>query len=249
MKDMRKRLSLFKAKIMHFFKYSLIYTILPSLYFNFHYLPFKQAVRLPILLYKPHFNCLQGKIRIESDNIYMGMIKLGFLIGNCYPNTGVTWYNKGEIVFEGSCQIGNNSHIVVLPTGCVKFGEKFSATTTCRLYCGFYIQFGYSVSLGWDVTIMDTNMHPICDLERTKYAKAYGKVAIGDYNWISSQSMIMHSVISPPYMIFAARSVITRRTDFESYSMWGGSPLRLLKKGVIRDWGSDQIVYKKYILD
>lgn len=26
-----------------------------TLYFNFHYLPFKQAVRLPIYLHKPYF--------------------------------------------------------------------------------------------------------------------------------------------------------------------------------------------------
>lgn len=35
-----------------------------SIYFNFHYLPFKQAMRLPIWLYKPHFLALKGKIII-----------------------------------------------------------------------------------------------------------------------------------------------------------------------------------------
>lgn len=40
--------------------------IIPTIYFNFHYLPFKQAVKLPILLYKPHFLNLKGKIIISG---------------------------------------------------------------------------------------------------------------------------------------------------------------------------------------
>ena len=30
-----------------------------SIWFNFHYLPFSQAMKLPILLYKPHFKALK----------------------------------------------------------------------------------------------------------------------------------------------------------------------------------------------
>lgn len=29
---------------------------LKTVYFNFHYLPFKQAVKLPIYLHRPHFH-------------------------------------------------------------------------------------------------------------------------------------------------------------------------------------------------
>lgn len=47
------------------------------LYFNFKYLPFRQALKIPILLYKPHFMGLSGKINIEGP-ISFGMISLGF---------------------------------------------------------------------------------------------------------------------------------------------------------------------------
>jgi len=30
--------------------------IIPTLYFNFHYLPWRQAIKLPIVLYKPHLS-------------------------------------------------------------------------------------------------------------------------------------------------------------------------------------------------
>lgn len=39
-------------------------SIIQSIYFNFHYLPYKQAFRLPILLYRPKFLKLQGSIAI-----------------------------------------------------------------------------------------------------------------------------------------------------------------------------------------
>ena len=38
-----------------------------TVYFNFHYLPFRQAIHLPILLYKPHLKELKGKVLISSN--------------------------------------------------------------------------------------------------------------------------------------------------------------------------------------
>lgn len=36
-----------------------------SIYFNFHYLPFGQAIHLPILLYKPRILKSKGHVKIE----------------------------------------------------------------------------------------------------------------------------------------------------------------------------------------
>jgi hypothetical protein len=44
-----------------------------SLFFNLKYLPIRQAVKLPILLYKPHFISLHGHINIDYDNIRFGI--------------------------------------------------------------------------------------------------------------------------------------------------------------------------------
>ena len=45
----------------------LLRAIISSLYFNFKYLPFNQALKLPILLYKPYFKELKGKVVIDSN--------------------------------------------------------------------------------------------------------------------------------------------------------------------------------------
>lgn len=39
-------------------------SIFSTIYFNFHYLPFRQAVHLPIILYKPHLVKLKGNVNI-----------------------------------------------------------------------------------------------------------------------------------------------------------------------------------------
>ena len=94
--------------------FRLLRSLPASVYFNFHYLPLRQAVKLPILLYKPRFLELKGTVRIEDDNIRTGMIKLGFPTVSLYPNSGIMFENHGgEIVFKGRTKIGNASSISI----------------------------------------------------------------------------------------------------------------------------------------
>lgn len=81
--------------------------ILHSVFFNFHYLPFHEAVKLPILLYKPKLLKLKGTIKIkQEDKIGFGMIRLGFPEVSLYPNTGIVFENYGgTVVFKGQCCI------------------------------------------------------------------------------------------------------------------------------------------------
>ena len=66
-----------------------------TIFFNFYYLPFKQAILLPIWIYRPHFIKLGGVISIECNNVKPGMIRLGFLGGRMYPNNGIQWAHRG----------------------------------------------------------------------------------------------------------------------------------------------------------
>ena len=86
--------------------------LLPSLWFNLKYLPFKQAIKLPILLYRPTFLRLKGSVVIESDDIRFGMIKLGLFTSAVYPNSGITIRNDGILLFKGECYIGNDTYII-----------------------------------------------------------------------------------------------------------------------------------------
>ena len=108
-------------------------SIISTIYFNFHYLPFSQAVKLPILLYKPKLKEMKGSIKINGK-LKFGMIKLGFPTVSLYPNSGIMYENHGgKILFWGQCAIGNNSAISIGSKGQVEIGDRCSAFTTFRL--------------------------------------------------------------------------------------------------------------------
>lgn len=74
--------------------------ILHSVFFNFHYLPFHEAVKLPILLYKPKLLKLKGTIKIkQEDKIGFGMIRLGFPEVSLYPIQGLYLKIMEELLF------------------------------------------------------------------------------------------------------------------------------------------------------
>lgn len=215
--------------------------LIPSLIFNFKYLPFKQAIKLPVLVYKAHFLELKGSVIIDCQNIRRGMIQLGFLRAATYPNTGITWRNRGKVIFKGSCIIGNDSHIIVGKQGTLTLGDDFKATASIKIVSECSITFGKHARFGWGGIMMDTNFHPLYDMEKKKFKRAFSPIVIGDYNWFGLQCFVMHGVQTPERCIFGARSVVNRGGQFEPYCVHGGSPVRVLSRNVMRDYDHDLV--------
>lgn len=219
--------------------------LLPSLWFNFKNLPFKQAVKLPILLYKPNFLELNGSVVIESENIRFGMIKLGMYTSALFPNSGIVIKNEGEIIFKGKCYIGNDSYIVCGKQGKIVFGNDFRATVGLKIVSECGIKFGEHVLVGWRAIFIDTNFHPLYDIEKEKVKRAFAPINIGDNNWFGMYCLIMPGVTTPKCSIFGARTTVTRGGNYESYCVHGGSPIRVLSRNVKRIIGQDAV--KNYV--
>ena len=69
-----------------------------TLYFNFRYFPFKQALKIPVILYKPRFIACKGKVVIEKS--------LDDIKGNVH---------KLQLAFEGGAfpeELGKELHIL-----------------------------------------------------------------------------------------------------------------------------------------
>lgn len=215
--------------------------LIPSILFDFRYLPFKQAIKLPVWVYKMRLLSQRGIISIESDRIYSGMIQLGFPRCATYPNNGITWRNRGKVVFKGSCKIGNDCYVIVGKQGTLTFGNDFKANAGMKLVSECSITFGNHTRFGWGGIMMDTNFHPLYDIEKKKYKRAFSPIVIGDYNWFGLQCYIMHGVHTPERCIFGARSIVTRGGQFEPYCVHGGSPIRVLSRNVMRNYDNDRI--------
>lgn len=216
--------------------------LIPSLYINFWYLPFKQAIRFPILIRKPHFHTIgKGRIVIDAPRIYTGMIRLGTFEVATFPDNGISLKHEGLIIFRGKCRIGNDCHIVCGKHGKITFGQGFMATAGLKMVSQCGITFGKYARIGWGSIIIDTNFHPLYDMEKKRFKKPFGEIHIGDNNWLGLQCVMMPGVTTPERCIFGARTVITRGGNYEPYCVHGGSPVRVLSRNVMRIIGQDQI--------
>ena len=216
-----------------------------NLYFNFRYLPFRQAVKLPIIIGKMHLVSCKGKVVIDAPRITPGMIHLGFREVSLYPDNGFTWDNKGAtVIFRGHCIIGNDSYFSCGGGSTVDIGDDFVATAGMKLVSYRGIRFGQSARLGWDVVVMDTNFHPLYDMEKKQFKRASGPIDIGDFNWFGQGCHIMHSTATPERCIFGMGTIVTRGCEKESYCVMGGSPVRVLTRNVMRIIGQDMETYE-----
>ncbi len=202
-----------------------------TVYFNFHYLPFKQAVKLPILLYKPHFQELKGCIKIESENIRRGMICLGVYDVNIYPNTGIMLDIRGNITFKGSCRIGNASYFTS-NGGSIVFGDNFHATTSLRLINYDYIEFGDNVLVGWDCMICDNDFHTLSDVATGYDMSVKGPICIGNKVWVANGCSIMKNSSIPSNTIVSSKSLVNKNMEIPEYSLIAGTPAKLKKQNV-----------------
>lgn len=211
-----------------------------SIFFCFYYLPFRQAWKLPVILYKPKLIKLKGTVRIEGP-VSTGMVKLGENIVHVYPHSGIAFENNGgEIIFKGKCIVGANSAISVGPKGKLVVGENFAASTSLKCCCWHEIVIGKDCRCGWDVIMMDTSFHRIKDINGQKIGKGYSTIRLGDHTWLATRSMVMPGAETCLHTIVAASSLLNRKYD-ESYVLLAGAPAIVKKRGVWRDLNDDRM--------
>lgn len=213
-----------------------------SIYFNFHYLPFRQAIHLPIILHKPNFIKLNGTIRIEGP-VSKGMIELGKNLNILYPDGGITFENLGgEIIFRGKVKIGSSSAISVGPNGRLEFGDAVLGTAELRLVCYHHICLHDNVRLGWETVVMDTAFHRLKDMEGNFITIGYAPIELSRNTWISTRCMVMPGTKTAPYTIVGANSMTNKKYD-ESYVLLAGSPAAVKKRGIWRDFSDDEVIF------
>lgn len=233
--------------------FSIIYLVPLSLIFCFRNLPFKQAIKLPILIcpsslfpfiWKNIILKPKGRFLINCKSVKTGMIRLGVNLVSIYPNKGILIDNKKEIVFNGKCVIGNGSILSVLPTGSLQFGDKFYATTTLRVVCAQKIVFGDNCLIGWDNLFMDTDLHVIKKYSsNSRLGVGYKPIRIGANNWFCMKTVSLKGTITPDFTIVANNSVL--RDDYSNignYCIIGGvDEVKIKKRDVYLDRQDNQI--------
>lgn len=203
-----------------------------TIYFNLKYLPFRQAVKLPILLSsKVYLREMKGKIRIEGP-ITTGLIKIGFGKVGIFDNrrSRSIWEVYGEVVFCGKANIGHGSKISVGKDGKLVIGSRFVVTAETAIVSHHSVEIGNDCLFSWDILIMDTDFHELKD-ETGSVMNAPKPVKIGDKVWIGCRSLILKGAEIPNGCVIGANSTVSKKLEKEN-GLYVGQPCRLSKAGV-----------------
>lgn len=221
------------------------YYLLHSVFFNFYYLPFKQAIKLPIILYNPVFFSLKGKMKIDSNNISPGMIRLGLGGVSIFPDImGIHYENHGGvIVFKGKCEIGSSSSISIGKDAIIVFGENFKATYGCKIVSYSQIIFGDNVLVGWDCLFVDSDFHVMYDASTDTMTQSRYPIHIGNNNWFAMKCTILKGTSTPDFCTVGASSLLNKKYILEPRCFLAGNPAKLISSDLYWDKSKDKIDY------
>lgn len=188
------------------FRFEYIRILYYSFIFNFHVLPFKQALRFPFILYVRVNVISNNKLIVE--NIRTGMIRIGRQRSPIHSPSRINWKNQGIIVFKGKCLLGHSMMIQTGKDGYLEFGNMTAFNCGCNISCEQKILFKERSKISWDCQFYDTDFHPILDLERNTTLKMNGPIIIGENCWIGHNVIVSKGVKLANEVIVSSGSVV-----------------------------------------
>lgn len=201
-----------------------------TIYFNFRVLPFKQAVKLPIWFYvRPSFLCC-GTVKVDSEHIRPGIVKLGGRISKMNPWKQFRWNNSGTVIFHESIFVADHSFFCIEPNGILELGENVMFNCNAQIFCNNKITIGNDCAFGWNVSIIDEDYHAIVDMVSGKTKKTSAPIAIADHCWIANYCTVLKGSKLPKGSIVSSHSVVKNKFKKEN-SIYAGNPLTLVDEG------------------
>lgn len=198
-----------------------------TVYINFKYLPFKDAVKLPIWIsHHVWLLKLRGKINIEAP-IKFGMIRIGF------GGVGIFDRKKsrtileinGMITFKGKTEIGHGSKLSI--AGELVLGKNFIITAETSIICFKKIVIGDDCLFSWECLIMDTDFHTIKNLEN-KILNEDKEIVFGNKVWMGCRCTILKGTKVEDEVVIAANSCVNSAIKGSNLIV-AGNPAKVVK--------------------
>lgn len=151
----------------------------------------------------------------------------------------IRWGSPTIVIEDGvtldSDPIHNDAGIIhpctlsVTGIGRLSIGQD-SGLSGVQICCTKNITIGRNVWVGANVTIYDTDFHPVDPYERLRLdtpAKS-AEVIIDDGVWIGANAMILKGVHIGKCSVIAAGSIVTK--DVPEFSVFGGNPAQMISE-------------------
>lgn len=209
--------------------YLYILALPKTILFNLRYLPFKQAIRLPVFIsHRVYLMDLSGAVKISDTRT--GTIKIGFgQVGIFDQHRSRTiWQVSGTVEFKGRASIGHGSKLSV--SGNLSLGKNFCISAESTIIVKKSISIGDDVLISWDALIMDTDFHNIYNAagEQTNPSMS---IKIGNKVWVGCRTLILKGVHIADGSVLAAASTIVKSIETPN-AIIGGNPAKVLKQDI-----------------
>ena len=211
---------------------AIVLAIPRTVYFNFRYLPFAQAMRLPIWLATNVRvrNMYRGGIVIDAP-VRTAMIRMGFhqVDAICIYSlkTILNIPKPGRWVLKGVAHVGHGA-IISCVGGVMTVGDNFAVSGSTSFVCYKEITIGRDVQFAWDSLVMDSDAHKIytSDGERMNEDKP---IVIGDKVWLACQNTLLKGTKIGSNCVVGACSLLNKAYP-EDGVIIAGSPARVVKQ-------------------
>jgi acetyltransferase-like isoleucine patch superfamily enzyme len=206
---------------------------LKTIYFNFKYLPFEQAIYMPIFISRHvRFDTLKGEVNFLGPS-KPRQVRIGYKSVSIFDHkrSRSVLDIKGKVILEGRAEIGHGTKISVGPDGVLILGNKFTVTAESTVVCSTSIQFGSNCLLSWDTLLMDTDFHKIFN-EKNEWINRPKPVKFGNDIWVGCRCLILKGATVPNGSIIAANSSIGAKPLDGENKIFGGNPVAELRNNV-----------------
>lgn len=203
-----------------------------TIYFNFRYFPFHQAICFPVILSRNmYLKEMSGEVILEGV-VKHKMITIGFGEVGIFDDkkSRPIWQVFGKVVFKGRAQIGHGSKISVGKNGTLILGNNFRITAESAIAAHKKIEFGENCLLSWDILIMDSDFHTIKNKEGV-CINPPESILIGNHVWIGCRTTILKGTQISSESVIGTGSVVNKVLEAEN-CIYAGSPARLIKKEI-----------------
>jgi acetyltransferase-like isoleucine patch superfamily enzyme len=208
---------------------SAIFGIPKTLYMNFKYLKFKQAIKLPIIVSnRVWLKETKGKINIDAP-IKFAMIRFGFLNVDIFDKkrSRSIIALSGVIRFKGKAMIGHGSKLCI--KGELILGNNFIISAESSIICYKRIEFGDNCGVSWENLIMDTDIHTIEKIDGK--TNSVREIKFGNNVWIGCRCTILKGSSIDSNVVLAAGSHLHGKINGNNQIV-GGNPVSILKTGI-----------------
>lgn len=207
---------------------------LKTLWLNFKVLPFKSAIKCPIVVaYNTKIKNV-GKI-VFTNEIYPAMVSFGVIRISAFETTlnPLIFNNRGTLEIGGRLKIHHGAVFTIFKGATIKVGKRVGFGANSKVICSKSITFGNDVRCSWDTQIFDSDFHFLYNIEKNKYYPRTKEIVFGNDVFIGNGCTVGKGTVLPDGCVVSCISKVSGDFTNEGMNLLiAGNPAKVIKKGV-----------------